>query len=148
MKKVLKNIVSWSVTAFAALCGMAAFFVIFADAVEYSVLGMVAESFTGLQVALGATVNNIAVFKASAGIILAYLFPLVAACVLIIGKGFKVASILAAAMLLTGGILAFCTVSLLNGTYFGDPSLGAGAISSGVLSVVGGVVACGSMFIK
>ena len=148
MKKAQKNKLSWIVTVFAALCGLAAFFVIFADAVQYSVLGLVESSFSGLQVALGATVNNVQVFEASAGVILAYLFPLVAACTLIIGKGFKIATFLAAAMLVTGGVLAFCMISLLNGTFIGDPSLAVGAILSGVFSVVGGVAACGSALIK
>ena len=148
MKKVSKNILSWGVTAFATLCGLAAFFVVFADAVGYSLLDVETGAFSGLQVALGATVNNVQFFEASVGIILAYLFPLIAACALIIGKGFKIVTYLAAAMMLTGGVLAFCIVSLLNGTYIGDPSLAAGAIASGVLSVAGGVIACGSTFLK
>ena len=147
MKKKSKSILSWGVTAFAALCGLAAFFVIFADAVNFDAF-LFGEAFSGLQVALGYKVNNFTVFSASAGIILAYLFPLVAASALIIGKGFKIVTYLAAAMMVTGGVLALCMIGLLNGTYIGDPSLGAGAISSGVLSIVGGVTACGSTFIK
>ena len=147
MKKSTKNILTWSTTVFAALCGVAAFFVIFADAVNFTGL-ILGDSFTGLQVALGYTVNNVTLFSASAGIILAYLFPLVAACVLIIGKGNKLTAYLAAAMMITGGILAFCAINLLNGTFIGTPSLAAGTISSGVLSIVGGITACGSTFIK
>ena len=147
MKKKSKNLLSWGLKILAAACGVAAFFVIFADAVNYSAL-IFGDSFTGLQVALGYTVNDIAVFKASAGIILAYLFPLVGACLLIIGESFKPAVVLAAAMMVTGGVLALCALSLLNGTYVGEPSLAAGAISSGILSIVGGLAACGSILIK
>ena len=147
MKNKTKNIVSWSVTIFAALCGVAAFFTIFAEAVAFEGL-IFGESFSGLQVALGYSVNDIVIFKASAGIILAYLLPLLGACALIIGKGNKIVSLLGTAAMLTGGILALCTVQLLQGGFIGVPSLAAGAISSGVLAIVGGVSACASAFLK
>ena len=147
MKKPSKNIIVWATTVFAALCGVIAFFVVFAEAVHCESI-LFGDSFTGLQVGLGYSVedgfSSITIFKASAGIILAYLFPLVAACILIVGKGNSIAGAIGAAMMITGGILAFCIVQLLNGSYLGEPSLGAGAITSGVFSIVGGLAACGS----
>ena len=148
MKKKSKSILSWGLTVFAALCGVAAFFVIFADAVQYRMPILGSSAFTGLQVALGYTVNDVALFGASAGVILAYLFPLVAACVLIIGKGNKILPLLASALMITGGVLALCTLSLLNGSFLGTPTLAAGAVASGVLSLTGGLVACASAVVK
>ena len=142
-----KSLVSWGVTIFAALCGVAAFFTIFAEAVTFEGL-IFGESFSGLQVALGYSVNDIVIFKASAGIVLAYLLPLLGACALIIGKGNRIVCGISALMMLAGGILALCTLQLLQGGFIGVPSLAAGAISSGVLAIVGGVSACASAFIK
>ena len=147
MKKKQGNLLSWGITIFAAACGVVAFFMIFFDAVKFNGL-IFGSSFTGLQVALGYTVDNVKVFEASAGIILAYLFPLVGACAAIIGKGNKFVSFLSAVLMLVGGILAFCTISLLNGSFIGSPSLAVGSIVSGVLAIVGGVVECGSILLK
>lgn len=148
MKKKISTYLSWGVPVFAAMCAVAAFFMIFAEAVRFELPILGASTFSGLQVALGYTVNSVPIFEASAGIILAFLLPLVGACVAIIGKGNKIVSVLAAAMMLTGGILAFCTISLLNGTWIGAPCLAVGPIVSGVLSVVGALAECGSVFLK
>lgn len=147
MKKKSKSFLSWCLTIFAAACGVAAFFVVFADAVNYQGL-ILGSTFTGLQVALGYTVNNVTLFEASVGIIFAYLLPLIAACVLIIGKGNRILPLVAAVMMIAGGVLALCTLRLLNGGSVGAPSLAAGSIASGVLSLVGGLVACGTSVIK
>ena len=147
MKKKTKTLLSWGLTLFAAACGVAAFFVVFADAVNYQGL-ILGSTFTGLQIGLGYTVNNVVVFEASAGVILAYLLPLLAACVLIIGKGNRILALVASAMMITGGVLAFCTLNLLNGTSVGVPALAAGSIASGVLSLVGGITACGTTAVK
>ena len=147
MKKKTKTLLSWGLTLFAAACGVAAFFVVFADAVNYQGL-ILGSTFTGLQIGLGYTVNNVVVFEASAGVILAYLLPLLAACVLIIGKGNRILALVASALMITGGVLAFCTLNLLNGTSVGVPALAAGSIASGVLSLVGGITACGTTAVK
>ena len=145
MKKKVKNNLSWGTTVFATIAGVVAFFLIFADAVHYTGL-IFGSSFTGLQVALGYTVNDITVFNASAGIILGYVLPLVGACVALIGKGNKVLTLLASAMLLTGGVLLLCATSLLNGGSVGVPSLAAGPIAAGVIAILGGVTECSSFF--
>ena len=147
MKKKTKTLLSWGLTILAAACGVAAFFVVFADAVSYQGL-ILGSTFTGLQIGLGYTVNNVVVFEASAGVILAYLLPLLAACVLIIGKGNRILALVASALMITGGVLALCTLNLLNGTSVGVPALAAGSVASGVLSVAGGLVAAGSSVIK
>ncbi|MBQ7712888.1 MAG: hypothetical protein IJT69_03620 [Clostridia bacterium] len=147
MKKKTKTMLSWGLTILAAACGVAAFFVVFADAVSYQGL-ILGSTFTGLQIGLGYTVNNVVVFEASAGVILAYLLPLLAACVLIIGKGNRILALVASALMITGGVLAFCTLNLLNGTSVGVPALAAGSVASGVLSLVGGITACGTTAVK
>lgn len=147
MKKKTKQMISWCVPIFAAACGLVAFFMIFAEAVTYTGL-ILGDSFTGIQVALGYTVNDIQLFKASAGIIIGYLFPLLAACVAIIGKGKKILALLSAAMMLAGGVLVLCTLSLLDGGYVGTPALAAGSIVSGVFAIIGSVAECGSVLLK
>ena len=147
MNKKLKNNLSWGTTVFATVCGVVAFFLIFARAVNYTGL-IFGSSFTGLQVALGYTVNDVPVFKASAGIILGYLFPLIGACVALIGKGNKIVTFLASGLLLTGGVLLFCMTSLLNGSAVGAPSLAAGPIAAGVVAILGGVTECAGTFLS
>ncbi len=147
MGKKQQRTLVWIATIFAAACGVAAFFMIFAKAVSYENF-IFGDTFTGLQVALGYTVNDSKIFDASAGILLAFLFPLIGACVAIIGKGNKYVSILASAMLITGGILALCALSLLKSHYPGTPNLEAGPIVSGVLAILGGGVECTSVFVK
>lgn len=148
MKIKTSQLLSWGVTVFAALCGLTAFCMIFVVAIKTSYF--LQDSFTGLQVALGASINNHVVFKASAGIILGFVFPLIAACTAVIGKGYKIPTIAAAAFMVTGGALALSTVNLLNPAVYlyVTPTLAAGPIAAGVLSLVGGVTLCGSLFLK
>ena len=148
MKINKKQTLSWGVTGFGALCGLIAFCMIFVKAINtpYSL----SESFTGLQVALGcSTSSGYAIFNPSAGLILAFVLPLVAACTAVIGKGYKIVTAVAAALMVAGGVLALCATYLFNPaitilTY----SVGAGPIASGALSLVGGVTLCASIFIK
>ncbi|MBO4478976.1 MAG: hypothetical protein IK037_04260 [Clostridia bacterium] len=151
MKKKNAKLLSWATTIFAAACGIVAFCMIFVISIKTP--GYLAkESFTGLQVALGCSINDHTIFNASAGLILAYLFPLVGACASVIGKGNKIVTLISGALLVTGGALALSTLSLLNPTvYFftlSDPTLAAGPIASGVLALVGGVTLFGSVFLK
>jgi len=150
MKKKTMHLFSWGVTIFAVLCGLAAFCMIFVASIKTPYY--LQESFTGLQVAMGCSINDHTIFNASAGLILAYLFPLVAACVAVIGKGNKLTPLIAGALMVTGGALALSTLSLLNPTvYFitlTDPTLAAGPIASGELSLIGGVTLFGSAFLK
>ena len=147
-KKNNAGLISWAVTIFAAACGVAAFFMIFGESITFQSLLLGKSSYTGLQTAFGYTVNGIEIFKASAGISLAFIFPLAAAAATVIGKGCKIVAFLAAAMFITGGVLAFCIPSLLVGNYVGDPALGVCATVSGVLSIVAGVTECASVWLK
>ena len=135
------------ITAFAAVCGIVAFVLVNAVAIHTPYF-LNKPTFTGLQIALGYTINEYAVFKPAAGIILAYVFPLAAACLAVFGKGKLVLTLLAGAMMITGGALAFSTVHLLNSEAVRTATLGAGSIASGVLAIIGGVTAIGSSFIK
>ena len=149
MKKKNNKLLSWATTIFAAACGLVAFCMIFVVSIKTPYF--LKESFTGLQVALGCSINDHVIYKASAGIILAYLFPLLGACASIIGKGNKIVVLISGALLVTGGALALSTVSLLNPTSYytlAGPTLAAGPIASGVLSLVGGVTLFGSAFLK
>ena len=150
MKKKNNQLLSWCATIFAAVCGVVAFCMIFVVSIKTP--WYVKESFTGLQVARGCSLNEHTIFNASAGLILAYLFPLVAACCAVIGKGNQIVCLIAGAMMVTGGALALSTLSILNPTvYFvtlSDPTLAAGPIASGVLSLVGGVTLFASAFLK
>jgi len=149
MEILKKYIRSWGVPIFAAVCGLVAFFMIFLKAIVISPDYLItAGKYSGLQVAFGFTLNNIKVFEPSVGIIFAFFFPLVGACTLIIGKGYKIAEIVAAAFLLVGGILALCAAHLLRGLYVGTPSLAGGAIASGVLALLGSAAAVGTVFLK
>ena len=105
MKKKNAKLLSWATTIFAAACGIVAFCMIFVISIKTP--GYLAkESFTGLQVALGCSINDHTIFNASAGLILAYLFPLVGACASVIGKGNKIVTLISGALLVTGGALA------------------------------------------
>ena len=146
MNKKQKFLLSWGVTGLAAICGLVAFFLIFANAASYSFL-LKAEEATGLQVALGYQINSIQIFDASAGIILGYLLPLLAGCVIVIGKGKKIISVIAAAMMLTGGILVLCVPSLAV-TELKGVEIAGGAVASGVLSLVGALAAGATFFLK
>ena len=140
-----KSFLSWGVTIFAAVCGVIAFFTVFADAVKTPF--SFDEGYTGLQVAMGYKLNNYPVFEASVGIVLGYLFPLVGACVAIMGKGNKILAGIAAALMLTGGILVLCTLKLIRSINFVSISLGAGAIVSGIFAILGAITAAGSIFL-
>lgn len=151
MNKKIIPFLSWGTTIFSALCGLVAFAMIFvtaivADTPPYSVLQ---SEYSGLQVALGcSTTVGYAIFNPSAGIILAFAFPLLGLCVAVMGKGYKIVTAIAAALFVTGGALAFSAVSLLNPAIpFPEVSLGAGAIASGVLSLVGALGLCASVVI-
>ena len=147
MNKKKMQYVSWGTTVFGALCGLVAFFMIFVTAIKEPLL--FDGKFTGLQVALGYSVDEYPVFSPSAGIILAFLFPLLGASVAVIGKGYKVVTLIAAATMIVGGALAFACVSLLNTDIpLGSVSLGAGPIASGVLSLLGSCTLIGSIFVK
>lgn len=148
MKKNTMQLLSWGTTIFAVLCGLIAFCMIFVKAINtpYSL----SDSFSGLQVALGcSTTNGYPIFKASAGLILAFVFPMIGACTAMLGKGYKIVTIVASAFMVTGGALALSCLHLLNpAIILMAPTLAAGPIASGVLSLVGGVTLCGSLFIK
>lgn len=140
-----KLILSWGVPIFGALCGLIAFFMIFVKAVytPYSL----AESYTGIQVALGcSTTSDYPIFRASAGVIFAFLLPMIAACGAVIGKGYKIVTALSAAAMIAGGALAFSAMHLIRPAItFPTISLAAGPIASGVLSIVGGVALAASI---
>ena len=147
-KKSNSGLISWAVTVFAAVCGVAAFCMIFAESVYFDMAFLGKASYTGLQTAFGYTANGIEVFNGSAGVSLAFLFPLIAAAIAVIGKGNKIVAIIAAAMFITGGVLAFCIPSLLVGNYVGTPNLGSGATACGILAIVAGVTECASVLLK
>ena len=148
MNENKKMILSWGVPIFGALCGLVAFFMIFVKAVytPYSL----AESYTGIQVAMGcSTTSNYPIFRASAGLIFAFLLPMIAACGAVIGKGYKVATALSAAAMITGGALSLSAMHLIRPAItFPTISLGAGPIASGVLSLVGGVALLASLCLE
>ena len=145
MKKQHKLYFSWGITILATVLGVIAFFMIFVDAIKFNGK-LVQGNYSGLQVALGYKINTISVFEASAGIILAFALPLLGACVALMGKGNNIVTCLAALMMLTGGVLAFCTVELLHYNAVGTPSLAAGPIAAGILSILGAATAGFSVF--
>ena len=147
-KKIHSEQISWILTIFASVCGVAAFFMIFGTSVVFpkKVLGKAAYS--GLQTAFGYTVNGIDLFTGSAGVALAFIFPLFASCVAPIGKGSRIASLFAAAFFVAGAALAFALPSLLCGNYAGSPSLGWGAIACAVCSVCAAVTELVLSFFK
>ena len=151
MNKKIMPMISWGATILSALCGLVAFAMIFVTAINtvtppYSILQ---NDYSGLQVALGcSTTSGHTIFNASAGIILAFAFPLIGACVAVIGKGYKIVTGVAALLLVTGGALALSVVSLLNPAItFPDATLGAGPIAAGVLSIFGGAALCVSVIL-
>lgn len=133
-KSKKKKNASWILPIFAAICGIVAFFLIFAEAIKFEFIGT--KPFTGLQIAFGYKLNNIEVFEFNIGIFLGYLFPLLGAAIAVIGKGKKIASVLASALMLVGGILVFCTIPLL-GKETDVISLMPASICSGILSILG-----------
>ena len=140
MKKKIKSLMPWILTLFAAAMGIAAFFLIFAPSVRYDYLILGKTAFSGLNVSLGYTINKTSVvFYASAGMIIAYLFPLLGAAVAVIGKDSLIARGIAALLLLTGGALSFAATSLVQANFIGVPSLALGSIFSGVTALLGGV---------
>ena len=141
-------LLSWAVAIFASLCGASAFFLIFAPAVLYEPPLWGRETYSGLQVAFGYAASGIRVFRGSAGVALAFIFPLAAASCAVIGKGNKIVAIVSAALFVAGGVLAFCLPNLLVGAYVGTPALGVGGALCGVLSVAGGVTECASLLLK
>lgn len=140
--KLLKN---WILPIFAAVCGTVAFFLIFAKAASLTPF-LITNSYSGLRVAFGYTVNNVVLFTFNVGIALGFVLPLFAACVIIIGNGNKVAAGVAAALFLAGAVLVFCTVPLLNFSAAANAKIAIGAILSGVFSLLG-MLACTSLIV-
>ena len=88
MKQKIKTMMPWILTLASAAMGIVAFFLIFAPSVKYDFLILGNNTFTGINVTLGYTINKTTtVFHASAGMIFAYLLPLLGACVAVVGKG-------------------------------------------------------------
>ncbi|MBQ9369651.1 MAG: hypothetical protein IJU10_01095 [Clostridia bacterium] len=143
MRDQIKTLLPWILTIFAALMGMAAFFLIFAQSVVYDVFIFGENTFKGLNVALGYTFNKTnVIFHASAGMILSYVFPLLAASVAVIGKDSLIARIVATALFFVGGALSFAATSLVNpGDVLtgGTATLGLGSIFSGIMAILGGI---------
>jgi len=140
VKKKFKSYIPWTLTLFAAAMGIVAFFLIFAPSVTYDFFILGEKVFTGINVTLGYTINkSTTVFYASAGMILAYLFPLLGASVAVIGKDSRIARLIAVALMLTGGALSFAATALVNANFYGDASLGLGSIFSGVTAILGGI---------
>lgn len=152
MKRKTLQILSWGTTIFAALCGLVAFAMIFITAIDTNAASysLLQSDYSGLQVALGcSTSSGYPIFNASAGLILAFAFPLLAACAAVMGKGFKVVMGIAAAAMVTGGALALSGVSLLAPAIeLTSANLGAGLIASGVLSLLGGAALCASVCVE
>lgn len=150
MEKFGKFIRSWGVPIFAAICGVVAFCMIYVKAIVVTpAVSVAAGDYTGVQIALGFTKNEtIAVFSPSAGVILAYLFPLAASCVIVIGKGIRIAEGIASALFLAGGILLLCLSHLLRGPIDGSAALSAAPIAAGVLALLGAVAAAVTVFLK
>ena len=149
MNKKTQEIITWGSTIFAALCGLVAFAMIFITAINAAVppYSILQSDYTGLQVALGcSTSGGYQIFNASAGLILAFIFPMIGACTAVIGKGFKVVTGVAAALMITGGALALAATSLVKpAVTFPEISLAAGPIVAGALSIVGGLILVGSV---
>lgn len=152
MKKEKMGLLSWGATIIAAVCGMVAFAMIFVAAIDSqaSTYSIWQDSYTGIQVALGcSTANGYAVFNASAGAILAFALPLVALCVAVMGKGFKIVSAVAAAIYVAGASLAFTvTATARPAVTFPALSLAVGPILSGVFSLLGAIALIGGIVIE
>ena len=140
MRDQIKTLLPWILTIFAALMGMAAFFLVFAHSVVYDVFIFGENTFKGLNVALGYTFNKTnVIFHASAGMILSYVFPLLAASVAVIGKDSLIARIVATALFFVGGALSFSATALVKAGFNGEASLALGSIFSGVTAFLGGI---------
>ena len=140
MEKVKNFIRVWGVAIFAAICGVIAFAMVYLKAVAITGANIVgAGEYTGLHVALGFTNADVAIFKPSVGVIFAFFFPLLGACVAIIGNGNKIAAAVSSALFLTGGILALCITKLLKGDFVGTPTRLGSVVASGALSIVAAV---------
>lgn len=140
MKEKIKNILPWACTIAAAAMGIAAFFLIFAPSVNANVLGE--TYFKGLNTALGYTKSNIKVLSASAGMILAYLFPLLGAATAVIGKDSLIARIASTALFLVGGALSFAAAALVKANFTAEITIAFGSVLSGVFSILGGIAEC------
>ncbi len=141
MNRKKMEILSWGATIFAAVCGLIAFAMIFVAAIstEVTPYSILQDSYTGVQVALGcSTASGYTIFNASAAVVFAYALPLIALCVAVLGKGFKIVSGIAAAIYAAGGALAL-TVNLTvrPAVTFPEISLAVGPIVSAVFSLLG-----------
>ncbi|MBO7390406.1 MAG: hypothetical protein J6U39_03070 [Clostridia bacterium] len=152
MNKKKTELLSWGATILAAVCGLVAFAMIFAAAINtktppYSILQ---ESYTGIQTALGcSTASGYTVFNASACVILAFALPLIALCVAVMGKGFKIASAVAAAIFIAGAALALTVTSTVRpAVNFPEISLAAGPIVSAVFSLLGALSSIGGIVLE
>jgi len=143
MKDSIKSLMPWILMVFSALMGMVAFFLIFAPSVVYDVVVFGENTFKGLNVTLGYTVNrtNI-IFYASAGMILAYVLPLLAAAVAVVGREKLITRIISTALFFTGGALSFAATALVNPGFNGTATLGLGSIFSGITAMLGGIAEC------
>ncbi|GEM_PF-3111767 len=137
MKEKIKNILPWACTIAGAAFGIAAFFFIFAPSVRANVLGE--TLFKGLNTALGYTKSNIKVLSASAGMILAYLLPLLGAATAVIGKDSLIARIVSTALFLVSGALSFSAAALTRANFTTEITIAFGSVLSGVFSMLGGV---------
>lgn len=139
MNRKKMEILSWGATIFAAVCGLIAFAMIFVAAISTKATPIWQDSYTGVQVALGcSTASGYTVFNASAAVVFAYALPLIALCVAVLGKGFKIVSGIAAAIYAAGAALAL-TVNLTvrPAINFPEISLAVGPIVSAVFSLLG-----------
>ena len=79
---------------------------------------------------------------------MSFVFPILAACVAIVGKGNKIAAVAAGALMVTGGALSLSTLNLLNQpVYIGACELAAGPIVAGIFSLIGGVTLLASLVV-
>ena len=138
MRDKIKRYLPWGLTICAAAFGVAAFFLIFANAVKYDVAALGEDSFRGYFTALGYTKGGIELLLPSAGLIIAYLFPLLGACTAVIGKDSLIARLIASALLITGGALLLSAAHLVECTFGGTASLSVGTILGGIFALLGG----------
>ena len=137
MSEKIKGLMPWILTFFAAAMGIASFFLIFAPSVTYDAYILGENSFKGLHTALGYIRGDITVLHASAGMIIAYLFPLLGAATAVIGKDNMIARIAATALFLVGGALSFAATALVRPVFTATATLGLGSIFSGVTAMLG-----------
>ncbi len=152
----------------AALLGLAAVIMLFVPQLSYkSVTGIdKADPLNGMQITFGYKKEELAILNFSIGNLLTYVFALVGivfAVLAALGKLGKLAPIIAAAAFITSGVLFFCAHALMVvnvGKLTGDAAaafsdnfkklytLGAGAITGGVLAILAGLAAGAKLLLK